>query len=309
MKLILANPRGFCAGVIRAIGTVKSMLAEHGAPVYVLHEIVHNKHVIQELEELGAVFVGQLEEIPKGAIAIFSAHGVSKPVEQKARDLGLRPVNATCPLVSSVHSMVERRHEEGLEVLIIGHHGHPEVVGAAGRVEDLVQVVASVEEVKNLKVRDPENLAYVTQTTLSHDEVFGIRQALLDRFPSIQGPGSNICYATQNRQNAVREVAQEADLLFVVGSKNSSNSNRLREVAEQEGCRAFLVDDAGEIEEEWLHNVEMIGVTAGASAPERLVRDVVAWLETKGVTEVTVQEGSEQKVRFPLAGLDDVMGD
>jgi 4-hydroxy-3-methylbut-2-enyl diphosphate reductase len=305
MKVYLANPRGFCAGVIRAIATVKNMLAEHGAPVYVLHEIVHNRHVIQELEELGAVFVAELEEIPQGAICIFSAHGVSRAVEERARHLGLRPVNATCPLVSSVHTMVEKRHHEGCTVMIIGHHGHPEVEGTAGRVDGRVFVVASVDEVQALPVADGEKVAYVTQTTLSQDEVAEIRAALAKRFPDIKGPGSNICYATQNRQNAVRELAGLSDLLLVVGSKNSSNSNRLREVAQQEGTRAFLIDDAGEIEPDWLANVQRVGITAGASAPERLVEEVVDSFSATGAVGVVELEGTEQKVRFPLATLEE----
>ncbi|MCK4425401.1 MAG: 4-hydroxy-3-methylbut-2-enyl diphosphate reductase, partial [Deltaproteobacteria bacterium] len=279
MEIILANPRGFCAGVIRAIKTVQLILEKHGAPVYVLHEIVHNRHVIQELQEHGAVFVEHLADIPTGAITIFSAHGVSKATEKQAAELGLRTIDATCPLVASVHRMVEKYHEEGYDMIIIGHHDHPEVEGTAGRIDGHVHLIATVEEVKTLQVNDSARMAYVTQTTLSQDDIVGVRQALERRFPDIKGPGSNICYATQNRQNAVKELASETDLLFVVGSKNSSNSNRLKEVGTRQGIDCYLIDDASDIDPAWLKGVQHVGVTAGASAPERLVDGVIHWLQ------------------------------
>jgi len=305
VEIILANPRGFCAGVIRAIKTVQLILEKHGAPVYVLHEIVHNRHVIQELREQGAVFVEHLADIPTGAITIFSAHGVSKAVEKQAAELGLRTIDATCPLVASVHRMVEKYHEEGYDVVIIGHHDHPEVEGTAGRIDGHVHLIATVEEVETLQVSDSARMAYVTQTTLSQDDIVGVRQALERRFPDIKGPDSNICYATQNRQNAVKELANETDLLFVVGSKNSSNSNRLKEVGMRQGIDCYLIDDASDIDPAWLKSVRRVGVTAGASAPERLVDGVVHWLQDYGATMLHEMVGKKEKVKFAPAELDE----
>ncbi len=305
MEIILANPRGFCAGVIRAIKTVRLTLEKHGAPVYVLHEIVHNRHVIRELQEQGAVFVEHLSDIPTGAAAIFSAHGVSRATEEQAAELGLRTIDATCPLVASVHRMVEKYHEEGYDVVIIGHHDHPEVEGTAGRIDGHVHIIATVDEVKTLQVNDPARMAYVTQTTLSQDDIAEVLQALEKRFPGIKGPISNICYATQNRQNAVKELAGKTDLLFVVGSKNSSNSNRLREVGKRQGIDCHLIDDASDIDPAWLEGVRRVGVTAGASAPERLVDGVIHWLQDHGATTFHEIAGKKEKVRFKPAELEE----
>jgi 4-hydroxy-3-methylbut-2-enyl diphosphate reductase len=302
-EIILANPRGFCAGVVRAIATVRLALAQYGAPIYVLHEIVHNKHVVQELEEMGVVFVEELADIPRGAVCIFSAHGVSVAVQQQAQIFGLRTIDATCPLVSSVHRMVEKYHGQGCDVLIIGHHHHPEVEGVAGRAVGRVHVIASEDEAERVQVIDPEKVAYVTQTTLSQSDIVGISKKLAQRFPAIRGPRSNVCYATQNRQNAVKDLARKADILLVVGSKTSSNSNRLREVGVRAGMKGYLIDDATDIRAEWLDNHVSVGVTAGASAPERLVRGVVQWLQEHGATIVTELPGKEEQVAFQPAVL------
>ncbi|MDD3814348.1 MAG: 4-hydroxy-3-methylbut-2-enyl diphosphate reductase [Desulfocapsaceae bacterium] len=302
-EIILANPRGFCAGVVRAIATVRLALEQYGPPIYVLHEIVHNKHVVQELEGLGVVFMVELADIPPGAVCIFSAHGVSVAIEQQAQNLGLRTIDATCPLVSSVHRMVEKYHAEGCDVLIIGHHRHPEVEGTAGRVVGRVHIIASEEEVETVQVVDPERVAYVTQTTLSQNDIAGIRRKLEQRFPAIRGPRSNVCYATENRQNVVKELARKADVLLVVGSKSSSNSNRLREVGVRAGMTGYLIDDATDIRPEWLQGHTSVGVTAGASAPERLVRGVVKWLQEYGATAVSELPGKEEQVSFKPAEL------
>ncbi|MBW6521095.1 MAG: 4-hydroxy-3-methylbut-2-enyl diphosphate reductase [Desulfoarculaceae bacterium] len=303
-EIILANPRGFCAGVVRAIATVRLALEQYGPPIYVLHEIVHNKHVVQELEELGVVFMEELADIPRGAVCIFSAHGVSAAVELQAQGLGLLTIDATCPLVNSVHRMVEKYHAEGCDVLIIGHHRHPEVEGAAGRVVGRVHVIASEDEAVTVRVVDTERVAYVTQTTLSQNDITGIIQKLEQRFPAIRGPRSNVCYATQNRQNVVKELAQKADILLVVGSKSSSNSNRLREVGGRAGMTGYLIDDETDIRPEWLQGHERVGVTAGASAPERLVRGVVDWLQEYGATVITELPGKEEQVSFQPAVLE-----
>ncbi len=302
---MIASPRGFCAGVVRAIETVKKTLEHHGAPVYVLHEIVHNKHVIMELEELGAVFVKHLEDIPKGEICIFSAHGVSIATEDHAEFLGLRIVDATCPLVSSIHRIVENYHSREIEVIIVGHHNHPEVEGTAGRVNNQVHIVSNIEEAEKLTLDTPEKCGYVTQTTLSQDDITSIREVLLRRFPHIQSTKSNICYATQNRQDAVKELAEITDVILVVGSKNSSNSNRLRDVALQSGVPAHLIDDKDDIERNWIESSFSIGLTAGASAPERLVMGVVDWIQERWLTTCKVMEGEEKKVYFRPAELRD----
>ncbi len=304
-EIVIASPRGFCGGVVRAIETVQNTLQLHGSPVYVLHEIVHNKHVIRELEESGAVFVQHLEDIPKGEICIFSAHGVSTAVEDYAESLGLRTVDATCPLVSSIHRIVENYRSKDVEIVIIGHHNHPEVEGTAGRVNNLVHIVANVEEAENLVLDAPDRCGYVTQTTLSQDDINSIREVLLRRFPHIQSTRSNICYATQNRQDAVKRLAEIADVILVVGSKNSSNSNRLREVALQSGVPAHLIDDKDDIDLNWLENHFSIGLTAGASAPERLVQGVVAWIQERWPTTFRELEGEEKKVYFRPAELRD----
>lgn len=307
IEVILASPRGFCAGVMRAIETVNLTLRTEGAPVYVLHEIVHNKHVIAELEKQGAVFIKQLSEIPRGEICIFSAHGVSVAVEEQAQSFGLRTIDATCPLVTSIHQMVERYRAQGYDVIIIGHHGHPEVVGTAGRVLDGVHIVANEEEAELIQVTDPAKSAYVTQTTLSQGDVIKIKSILEERFPHIRGPvKSNICYATQNRQNAVTYLAQHTDLILVVGSKNSSNSNRLKDVARKSGGTSYLIDDSSDIDPTWLEGVAKIGITAGASAPERLVDGVLEWLNVHAdVTGVTEMKGREEKISFKPATFAD----
>jgi 4-hydroxy-3-methylbut-2-enyl diphosphate reductase len=300
ISVILASPRGFCAGVVRAIETVKLTLESEGAPVFVLHEIVHNKHVISELEQMGARFVNDLSEVPRGEICIFSAHGVSVETEDRARELGLRTIDATCPLVTSIHRMVEMYHRKEYDVIIIGHHGHPEVEGTAGRVTDRVHIVADETEAREVLVQDPAKVAYVTQTTLSPRDVVGIRTVLERRFTDINGPAQyNICYATQNRQNAVKYLAQQTDLVFVVGSKNSSNSNRLREVAQENGGTSYLIDDRSDIKNRWLKEVSKVGITAGASAPERLVSGVIEWLQKHPtVSTITEMDGKNERIHF-----------
>ncbi|HBT96765.1 MAG TPA: 4-hydroxy-3-methylbut-2-enyl diphosphate reductase [Desulfobulbaceae bacterium] len=302
-SILLASPRGFCAGVVRAIVTVRLCLEEHGAPAFVLHEIVHNRHVLRELESLGAVFVGSLADIPASGLCIFSAHGVSKHTEMQAKKLGLRTIDATCPLVASVHRMVEKYHGEGYDIIIIGHSHHPEVEGAAGRVKDRVHVVANEEEAEKVTVKNPGKVACVTQTTLSHEEISGIREILRRRFPDLRGQESNICFATGNRQNAVRRLARQCDCIYVVGLKNSSNSNRLREVAKNSGVPAFLIDDYHDIDPAQLVGVTQVGITAGASAPERLVEEVVRFLQAHGGGEAQEMEGVEEKVCFQPARL------
>jgi 4-hydroxy-3-methylbut-2-en-1-yl diphosphate reductase len=301
--VFLASPRGFCAGVERAIATVKICLQRYGKPVYVLHEIVHNKHVITELEELGAVFVENLGDIPIDGVCIFSAHGVSLAIEKRANNLGLCTVDATCPLVTSVHGMVEKFHAMGYDIIIIGHHKHPEVEGTAGRVAGRVHIVANEHEAEEVEVADALKVAYVTQTTLNSNDIIGIVRILKRRFAKIQGPKSNICFATQNRQDAVKELAEKSDLLFVVGSKNSSNSNRLREVATLCGVEAHLIDDYRDIDPAWLVGKKRIGITAGASAPERLVDGVIQWLQKYGTIRVEEIDGIREKIHFKPAVL------
>ncbi len=303
-KIILANPRGFCAGVVRAIATVKLAVKKYGAPIYVLHEIVHNKHVVRELEMMGVKFVDDLVEIPRNSIVVFSAHGVAVATEMRAHTLGLRTINATCPLVSSVHNMVEKYHAEDFDVLIIGHHNHPEVEGTAGRAGGDVYVVASEEEAEKVEVRDQSRVAYVTQTTLSQDDIAGIRDILVGRFPGIKGPKSNICYATLNRQKAMQELGQDCDVLLVVGSKNSSNSNRLCEVGQRAGMEGHLIDDENDIELQWLTSAKTVCITAGASAPERLVQGVIVFLKQHGFDAFEKMSGKEETVRFEPAVLE-----
>lgn len=304
MEVILARPRGFCAGVKRAINIVSKALTMHGPPVYVLHEIVHNKHVIRELADKGAVFVEQLEDIPSNAVAIFSAHGVSRAVMERAAELGLRIIDATCPLVAQVHGRVVRLNQLGHDVLVIGHKGHPEVEGTCGHAAGAVQVISSPEEAATVQVTDPAKVGYVTQTTLSIDDTEKILAVIRQRFPSITEPKrTDICFATTNRQKAVRRLAGMTELLLVVGSKNSSNSNRLREVAASQGIPAHLIDDASEIEPSWLSGIQRLGVTAGASAPEHLVQAVVAWLRRQGAATVREMAGESEEVSFQLPDI------
>ena len=300
-EVLLANPRGFCAGVERAIGVVERALALYGAPIYVRHEGVHNKFVVDELRRKGAVFVEDLSEVPPGATLVFSAHGVSKAVRADAEARALRVFDATCPLVTKVHLEVGRMREQGREIIMIGHRGHPEVQGTMGQFPEGMILVETVADVARLKVNDPERLAYVTQTTLSVDDAAGVVDALRSRFPAIVGPRKDdICYATQNRQDAVKIMARQCDLVIVVGSPNSSNSSRLREVAQSRGIEAYLVDNAAQLRPEWLPGKRRIGVTAGASAPEVLVQEVVARLGELGATRVAQLEGIEENVVFAL---------
>lgn len=304
MQVILAKPRGFCAGVNRAIAIVHQALEQFAPPVYVLHEIVHNTHVLEELRSRGAVFVEELEEIPAGAVTIFSAHGVSRAVAERAQSLGLHTIDATCPLVSKVHRRMIRLHEQGFDMLVIGHKGHPEVEGTCGQVDGPVHVVSKVEEIAAVLVRDPEKVGYVTQTTLSVDDTEAMLDAIRHRFPLISEPErTDICYATTNRQAAVRELADRVDMVLIVGSKNSSNSNRLREVARQRQTAAYLIDDAGEIDPQWLAGVKRVGISAGASAPEHLVAGVIAWLRQQGPVLVEEMEGGEEHISFVVPEL------
>ncbi|HER62491.1 MAG TPA: 4-hydroxy-3-methylbut-2-enyl diphosphate reductase [Desulfobacteraceae bacterium] len=305
MEVILAKPRGFCAGVKRAITIVREALDQYGPPVYVLHEIVHNKHVIRELAEKGAVFVESLEEIPSGSVTIFSAHGVSLAIENKADKLGLQTIDATCPLVSRVHRRVVRLNKIGYDVLVLGHKGHPEVEGTCGHATGAVHVVSDPGEVSALEVADRKRVGYVTQTTLSLDDTMELLGAIRSRFPDISEPErTDICYATTNRQNAVRKLSKQVDMVLVVGSKNSSNSNRLREAAEHRRVSAYLIDQADEIDPAWLEGVRRVGVTAGASAPEVLVNDVIARLQSCGADVVREMEGEDENVVFAVKTLD-----
>ena len=301
IEVVLAKPRGFCAGVDRAIAIVERALEVHGAPIFVRHEIVHNKFVVEDLRGKGAVFVEELAEVPAGGTVIFSAHGVSLAVRKEAAERGLRVFDATCPLVTKVHAEVARMREHGREVVMIGHQGHPEAEGTMGQSDAGMYLVESEDDVARLAVKSPGNLAYVTQTTLSMDDAARIVAALRARFPAIQGPKKDdICYATQNRQDAVKFMAPRCDVVIVVGSPNSSNSNRLREVAENLGKRAYLVDRAAEVRPEWIAGARTIGVTAGASAPEVLVQDVIATLQRLGAARVRELEGITESVTFPL---------
>jgi 4-hydroxy-3-methylbut-2-enyl diphosphate reductase len=301
LDLMLAQPRGFCAGVVRAIEIVERALSVHGAPVFVLHEIVHNRRVVEDLERRGAVFVEELADVPPGAIVIFSAHGVARRVEAGAADRGLRVIDATCPLVTKVHRQAQRYASEGREVIIVGHAGHVEVAGTLGQVDGPVHVLCTVEEVERLVVRDPARLAYVTQTTLSLDDTRDVIAALRRRFPEIVGPGlDDICYATQNRQNAVRALAEDAQVLLVVGAQNSSNSNRLREVGAQMGIPSYLIEDADDIDPAWLPRGGRVALTAGASTPEVLVDLAIERLRSLGVTTVATAPGVEETTTFKL---------
>lgn len=300
-EILLAQPRGFCAGVDRAIDIVELALKQFGAPIYVRHEIVHNAYVVNDLRQKGAIFIEELDDVPPGNTLIYSAHGVSRAVRKDAEERGLTVFDATCPLVTKVHIEVAKMRREGREIIMIGHHGHPEVEGTMGQSDDGMHLVETVDDVAALVVNDPDLLAYVTQTTLSVDDTEEVIAALKQRFPTIAEPKKgDICYATTNRQEAVKFMAPQVDLVIVVGSPNSSNSNRLREVAEKKGAIAHMVDNADEIKNEWLENSVRVGVTAGASAPEILVEEVIARLKALGVKSVRTLEGVEEHVTFPL---------
>jgi 4-hydroxy-3-methylbut-2-en-1-yl diphosphate reductase len=305
MKIQLANPRGFCAGVDRAIEIVNRALEVFGAPVYVRHEVVHNRFVVDDLKNRGAVFVDELHEVPDDALVIFSAHGVSKAVQDEAKSRGLKVFDATCPLVTKVHMEVSKFSRDGMECVLIGHQGHPEVEGTMGQYDGSaggsIYLVENVEDVPLLEVKNSERLAYVTQTTLSVDDTSKVIDALRERFPEIEGPRKDdICYATQNRQDAVKGMAVGADLMLVVGSPNSSNSNRLRELAERMGTKAYLIDDQSQIDEAWLSGASTIAVTAGASAPEVLVEAVVQRLKDLGASSSEEVSGREENIVFSM---------
>ena len=301
MNVYLANPRGFCAGVERAISIVERALTLHGAPIYVRHEVVHNKFVVDDLRNKGAVFIEELSEVPTGSTVIFSAHGVSQAVREEAQTRGLQVFDATCPLVTKVHVEVAKMRDEGREIIMIGHRGHPEVEGTMGQSRGGMYLVETPADVQALAVTDADRLAYVTQTTLSVDDAQRIVDALRQRFPNIVGPKKDdICYATQNRQDAVKFMARQCDLVIVVGSPNSSNSNRLREVAAALGCEAYMVDGAAQLQPSWVNGKLRVGVTAGASAPEVLVQAVVQRLKELGAAGVTQLDGIKEGVTFPL---------
>lgn len=301
MKIILAQPRGFCAGVDRAITIVEKALALYGAPIYVRHEIVHNKYVVEDLRAKGAVFVRELDEIPVGGITIFSAHGVSEKVENAAKLRDLPVIDATCPLVTKVHKAAQRNEHDGLQIILIGHAGHPEVEGTSGRVQQDVILVETADDVAHITVNDPEKLAYVTQTTLSVNDTRTIIDALKARFPAIKGPElRDICYATQNRQDAVAQLAPQVQVMLVVGAANSSNSNRLRDLGEEHGVPSYLIHGAQDLNPQWFTQVETIGLTAGASAPEILVEQVIDALKTRYSATVEIMNGITENVKFKL---------
>lgn len=304
MKIILANPRGFCAGVDRAISIVESAIELFGVPIYVRHEVVHNRYVVNGLKEMGAIFIEDLEDVPENATLIFSAHGVSKEVRNQAKQRGLKIFDATCPLVTKVHMEVARASNRGEEVILIGHAGHIEVEGTMGQYSNAcggIYLIESVEDVNDLVVKNEDFLCFTTQTTLSVDDTSDIIKALYQRFPNIRGPRKNdICYATTNRQMAVRELANKSDVVLVVGSKNSSNSNRLAELAQREGTPAYLIDFSSDIQATWLKNAKVIGVTAGASAPEILVTEVVGHLKTMGCHDLVEMDGILEDIIFEI---------
>lgn len=301
MRVILAKPRGFCAGVVRAIDIVELALEKYGPPVYVRHEIVHNKRVVEDLKAKGAIFVEELDEVPDGAHAVFSAHGVAQTVADEAGRRSLPVIDATCPLVAKVHKEGQRYAANDFEVILIGHEGHPEVVGTMGRIPGKVHLVSTAEDVGKLEVRDAARLSYVTQTTLSVDDTRDVIEALKMRFPKIVGPDvKDICYATQNRQTAVRELARNVDLLLVVGAQNSSNSNRLREIGAELEIPSYLIDDADELDPDWLDGVEAVGITAGASAPEALVQNLISRLSELRAIKLEELDGINENVQFKL---------
>jgi 4-hydroxy-3-methylbut-2-en-1-yl diphosphate reductase len=301
MKVILAQPRGFCAGVERAIEIVERALEKYGPPIYVRHEIVHNRHVVESLRAKGARFVDEIDEVPPGAVTIFSAHGVASAIEKGADQRGLRVIDATCPLVSKVHIEGQRYANQGREIVLIGHAGHPEIEGTMGRITGRVHLISKPEEVAKLQVADPAKLAFITQTTLSVDDTRAVIEALKARFPSIVGPDTkDICYATQNRQRATRELAGIVDVVLVIGAPNSSNSNRLREIAAECGVPAYLIEDASALDPNWLEGAESVGITAGASAPDALVEELVNRLREMTHTETVRLPGVTENVRFRM---------
>jgi 4-hydroxy-3-methylbut-2-enyl diphosphate reductase len=301
MRVVLAQPRGFCAGVERAIEIVERALDKYGPPIYVRHEIVHNRHVFERLRAKGAHFVDEIDEIPDGGVTIFSAHGVARVVEKRAANRGLPVIDATCPLVSKVHIEGQRYANQGREIILIGHAGHPEIVGTMGRITGRVHLISTPEEVANLEVADPDKLAFITQTTLSVDDTRAIIEALKARFPSIVGPDTkDICYATQNRQRAARELAKIVDLVLVVGAPNSSNSNRLREIAAESGIPSYLIEDARALDPAWIEGASAVGITAGASAPTELVEEVISRLRELSAVELSELPGATENVRFRM---------
>ncbi len=301
MRVILAEPRGFCAGVVRAIDIVELALKKYGPPVYVRHEIVHNRRVVEDLKAKGAVFVEELDEVPDGAHTVFSAHGVSQKVADTASDRNLPVIDATCPLVAKVHKEGQRYAKSDYEVILIGHEGHPEVVGTMGRIPGKVHLVSTAEDVATLNVENETKLAYVTQTTLSVDDTRDVIEAIRQRFPEVVGPDvKDICYATQNRQTAVRDLAQKVDVLLVVGAQNSSNSNRLREIGDEMNIPSYLIDDASALDPKWIEGVETVGISAGASAPEALVKELIARLSELDEIKVEHLDGISENVQFKL---------
>ncbi|MBT3456941.1 MAG: 4-hydroxy-3-methylbut-2-enyl diphosphate reductase [Thiotrichales bacterium] len=306
MKIYLANPRGFCAGVDRAIEIVERSIIKHGPPIYVRHEVVHNKFVVNNLKNKGAIFVNEISEVPSGSVVIYSAHGVSQAVRKEANDISAVIYDATCPLVTKVHKEVTRRQKNNHQVILIGHAGHPEVEGTLGQATENnnIDLVESIRDVEKIELQQGRDISFTTQTTLSIDDTNEIVEALKVKFPNIQSPKkSDICYATQNRQDSVKEVIKNSEVLIVIGSKNSSNSNRLREIADNQGKPSYLVDGVEDIDNEWLNGITSIGLTAGASAPEILVQEVVSFLMSSGGTEVIEVDGAEESVSFPIPAL------
>ena len=303
MKIYLANPRGFCAGVDRAIEIVERAIEKHGPPIYVRHEVVHNKYVVNNLKNKGAIFVDEISEVPSGSVVIYSAHGVSQAVRKEANDISAIIYDATCPLVTKVHKEVIRRQKNNHQVILIGHSGHPEVEGTLGQSSDSekITLVESVDDIKELNFSNDRDISFTTQTTLSVDDTAQVIEALKDKYPSVQSPKkSDICYATQNRQDSVKEVIKQSEILIVIGSKNSSNSNRLKEIADNQGKPAYLIDSSSDIEDQWLNHVDSVGITAGASAPEILVQEVVSYLMSNGGLEIIEVEGAQESINFPV---------
>jgi len=306
LKIFLANPRGFCAGVDRAIEIVERAIEKHGPPIYVRHEVVHNKYVVNSLKNKGAVFVDVISEVPSGSVVIFSAHGVSQDVRKQTKDISAIVYDATCPLVTKVHKEVIRRQKYNHQVILIGHAGHPEVEGTLGQANENnhIDLVESIRDVENINLKQGKDISFTTQTTLSVDDTHEIVEALKVKFPNIQSPKkSDICYATQNRQDSVKEVIKQSEILFVIGSKNSSNSNRLKEIADHQGKPAYLIDNSNDINDHWLNDVSRVGITAGASAPEILVQEVVNYLMLNGGEEVIEVAGVKESVSFAVPSL------
>ena len=306
MKIFLANPRGFCAGVDRAIEIVERAIEKHGPPIYVRHEVVHNKYVVKNLKNKGAVFVDEISEVPSGSVVIYSAHGVSQDVRKQTKDISAIVYDATCPLVTKVHKEVTRRQKYNHQVILIGHAGHPEVEGTLGQANENnhIDLVESIRDVENINLKQGKDISFTTQTTLSVDDTHEIVEALKVKFPNIQSPKkSDICYATQNRQDSVKEVIKQSEILIVIGSKNSSNSNRLKEIADHQGKLAYLIDGSNDINDHWLNNVSSVGITAGASAPEILVQEVVNYLMLNGGEEVIEVAGVKESVSFAVPSL------